>query len=279
MNNRYVNSFREALVASNTFAALYAVSICLVTLFLTDRPFLLILPLTVFSGTLLIYTMNRYTDRSEDAINNPLRFQYLYRYGEATLLIAVGIYLICLFFLFRLKPATFFIALLPIFIAIFYSVIRLKRVFLIKNISVSVGILCAVLIVLVTFNDFTIFSLLLILFLFPTFLINTIIFDIKDIEGDTRYNINTIPSEYGLKITKMVCYTLLLLSVLFIPALISFTQRSYLLLVYVLYIGLYITFADNPGNLPLWYYGIFVDGESLFLCAWCGVFAALNMVI
>jgi 4-hydroxybenzoate polyprenyltransferase len=175
------------------------------------------------------------------------------------------------FFLLQFKLAAFLIALLPVFIAILYSVFRLKRVFLLKNISVSSGLLCAVLIVLVTFSDFTLFSLLLAAFFFLAFLVNTIIYDIKDIEGDVRYNISTLPGKYGLRKTKMVCYFLLLVSVLLIPVLISFTPRSYPLLAYALYIGVYITFADNPDNLPSWYYGIFVDGENLFLSACCGI--------
>ena len=273
------NAIFEFLVTSNLFAALYATSVCLITLYLTNHPLLFILPLTAFSGTLLIYTMNRYTDRKEDIINNPYRFRYVERFGKATLSIAVGLYLLSLFFLLQLKPATFFIALLPMFIAILYSVFRLKRVFLIKNVFVSLGILCAVFIVLVTFNDFTIFSLVLASFFFLNFLINTIIFDIKDVEGDVRYDISTLPGKYGLKKTKMVCYTLLLVSVLLIPELISFTQKSYLLLAYVLYIGLYITFADDPDKLPSWYYGIFVDGENLFLSACCSIVAAMKMLL
>ena len=279
MMSKNRNAIFEFLVTSNLFAALYATSVCLITLYLTNHPLLFILPLTAFSGTLLIYTMNRYTDRKEDIINNPFRFQYLERFGKATLSIAIGLYLLSLFFLLQLNLATFLIALLPIFIAIIYSVFRLKRVFLLKNISVSLGILCSVLIVMVTFNDFTIFSLLLSSFFFLNFLINTIIFDVKDIEGDVRYGIGTLPGKYGLKKTKMVCYALLLVSVLLIPVLISFTQKSYLLLAYVLYIGLYVTFADDPDKLPSWYYGIFVDGENLFLCACCGIVIALKMLL
>jgi 4-hydroxybenzoate polyprenyltransferase len=271
MKRGYRNSFLEVLVTSNLATAINPVCASLITLYLTDHTPLFILLLIVFSGTLLIYTMNRYTDRKEDIVNNPRRFRFVDRYGKATLIIAAGFYLISLIFLLQLKLASFLIALLPMFIAILYSVFRLKRVFLLKNISVSLGLLCAVFIVLVTFGDFTIFSLLLTAFFFLTFLVNTIICDIKDVKGDIRFNISTLPGKFGLRKTKIICYFLLLVSALLIPGLVLFTPRSYLLLAYALYIGVYITFADDPDNLPSWYYGIFVDGENLFLSACCGI--------
>lgn len=271
MKRGYTGSFIGLLVTSNIFAAFAATCVCLVTIFLTAHPVPLILPLTVFSGTLFIYTMNRFTDRKEDAVNNPLRSRFRDRYGRATLVLAAGLYILSLGFLRIASPAAFLIAVLPPVIAILYSVFRLKRVFLIKNISVSLGILCAVLIVPGYFSDFTVFSLLLSLFFFISFLINTIVYDIKDIEGDVAYGIHTLPATVGLRKTKMVCYALLLIDVLVIPALIPFNPASSLLFLYALYIGLYITFADDPGRLPDWYYGIFVDGEFSFLCACCGV--------
>jgi 4-hydroxybenzoate polyprenyltransferase len=273
------NSFLEIILFSNIATAINAVCVSLITFYLIGHPILFSILLTVFSGTLLIYTLNRYTDREEDIINNPHRLWFLERYGKATLTIAAGLYIISLFFLLQLKLAAFVIALLPLIIAILYSMFRLKKVFLLKNISVSSGLLCAVLIVFVIFGDFTIFSLLLAVFFFLAFLVNTIICDIKDIEGDVRYNISTLPGIYGLRKTKMVCYFLLLLGALMIPALILFTPRSYLLLVYSLYTGIYIAFADNPGNLPLWYYGIFVDGENLFLSACCGIVFVTKILV
>jgi 4-hydroxybenzoate polyprenyltransferase len=279
MKTGYSDSFIDILVTSNIFAAFYTVSVCLITLFLTGHPFLVTLPFAAFSATLLIYTMNRFTDRKEDIVNNPRRFHYLDSYGKATLTIAAGLYLFSLFLLFQSKLSTFLVALLPLFIAILYSIFRLKRVFLLKNISVSLGILCAVFIVLVHFDDFSVFSLLLALFFLLGFLINTIVYDIKDIEGDLKYNINTLPVQYGLEKTKIVCYMLLFASVLLIPVLISFNPTSYLLLFYSCYIGLYITFADNPDKLPPWYYGIFVDGEYLLLGACCGIALIMNMLL
>jgi 4-hydroxybenzoate polyprenyltransferase len=279
MKTGYSDSFIEILVTSNIFAAFYTVSVCLITLFLTGHPFLVTLPFAAFSATLLIYTMNRFTDRKEDIVNNPRRFHYLDSYGKATLTIAAGLYLFSLFLLFQSKLSTFLVALLPLFIAILYSIFRLKRVFLLKNISVSLGILCAVFIVLVHFDDVTVYSLLLALFFLLGFLINTIVYDIKDIEGDLKYNIKTLPVQYGLEKTKIVCYMLLFASVLLIPVLISFNPASYLLLFYSCYIGLYITFADNPDKLPPWYYGIFVDGEYLLLGACCGIALIMNMLL
>jgi 4-hydroxybenzoate polyprenyltransferase len=223
--------------------------------------------------------MNRYTDRKEDVINNPRRLQFLNRWGNVILACALGCYLLSLFFLLQIKLATFLVALIPLAIAVLYSVLRLKRVLFIKNLSVSSGILCAVLIVFVTYNNYTMFSLLLAAFFFLTILINTIIFDVKDIEGDKLENIHTIPGTYGLRNTKIICYMLLATSIFFIPGLLVFTRKSLLLIAYSLYIGLYTTYADGPEHLPSWFYGIFVDGEYLFLLVCCGIFFVIPQIV
>jgi 4-hydroxybenzoate polyprenyltransferase len=272
-----LNSFIRILVTSNGFTSINVASITLITLYVTNHPFLLSLPFTVFSGTLFIYTLNRYTDRGEDMVNSPLRFQYIDRYGKATLGSATGLYLLSLFFVLQMSWFTFLTALLPLFIAIFYSVFRLKRVFLVKNVAVSSGVLCAVMIVLVNFNDFTRFSIGLVLFFFLVILVNTIVYDIKDVEGDSRYRINTLPVRYGLKKTKMVCYLLLAGSVFCIPLLISFNPRFLPLLAFSPYLGSYIAFSGRPYHLPSWFYGIFVDGEYIFVLACCGIAVAAGI--
>ena len=268
MEGGSINPVLEFLVTSSLFTALCPSSVCLVTFYLTGHPFLFVLPLTVFSATLLIYTMNRFTDRNEDLINNPQRFRYIDRYGRMTLVVAATLYLLSLGWLLRLDLSTFIVAVLPVVIAVLYSVFRLKRMFLAKNISVSSGAVCSSLIVLFYFHDFSPFSLELSLFFFVSFLINTIVFDIKDIAGDARYHICTLPSVCGLQKTKIACSALLLVNLLLIPVLASSNPDALLLLSFIFYIGLYIAFAGDPRHLPPWFYGIVVDGEFLFLGVW-----------
>jgi 4-hydroxybenzoate polyprenyltransferase len=273
------STFLELLVISNVFAGLFTVSVCAITLYLTRHPIVIILPLTVFSGTLFIYTMNRFTDRNEDIINNPRRFRFIDRYGKASLSIAAVLYLYSLAVLLGSDVPTFLVAVLPVVIAILYSVFRLKRVFLAKNIAVASAALCSVAIVLVYFRDFTPYSLLLALFFFLGFLINTIIFDIKDIRGDLQYRIATIPAAWGIRTTKIICSILLVLNAIIPPFLARGSPVSLILCLYTVYLGLYIAYADDPGTLPSWYYGIFVDGECLFLGACFAFFIMVSPII
>jgi 4-hydroxybenzoate polyprenyltransferase len=272
------SAFFELLVISNVFAGLFTVSVCCITIYLTKHPMVIILPLTVFSGTLFIYTMNRFTDRNEDIINNPRRFRFIDRYGKASLSIAAALYLYSLAVLLYSDVPTFLVAVLPVVIAILYSVFRLKRVFLAKNIAVASAALCSVAIVLVYFRDFAPYSLILAVFFFLGFLINTITFDIKDIRGDLQYQIATIPAAWGVQTTKIICYILLVLNGFIPPVLAAWYPVSLILYLYTVYLGLYIAFADDPSKLPSWYYGIFVDGECLFLGSCFALFIIVSPI-
>jgi len=267
----FPGSFLEILVVSNIFTAVFTLVVCLITFYLTAHPVVFLLPLTVFSGTLFIYTMNRFTDRREDSINNPRRLRYIDRYGKATFIIAAGLYCASLAWLLLTDIPSFLVALLPLVLAVLYSVFRLKRVFLAKNIVVASGALCSVALVLVYFRDITPYSVMLSLFFFLGFLTNTIIYDIKDIRGDLQYRIATIPAVYGVQVTKILCFALLLSDGLLVPALASWNPAAGLLILYTLYLGIYTAFAGDPEKLPSWYYGIFVEGECLFLGACFGI--------
>ena len=261
----------DGLVTSTLYTALINVSLYAVASYLTGHPAQVLVVLTILSGTVSIYTLNRITDREEDRINDPRRSLYQARHGTATLAFASVLYMASLVVLLFLKVSMFFVALLPVIIGLLYSVGRLKSRLILKNIAITAGTICSVLIVLVAFDDLTAFSILLVVFLSLVTLINTIIFDLKDIEGDRRCGIRTVPVIAGVRLTKVCCFALLAASVMMVPLLVSFTSRSYLLLGMIVYIGVYVAFAGAPDQLPRWYYGLFVDGQALFLAICCGI--------
>lgn len=63
----------DGLVTSTLYTALINVSLYAVASYLTGHPAQVLVVLTILSGTVSIYTLNRITDREEDRINDPWR--------------------------------------------------------------------------------------------------------------------------------------------------------------------------------------------------------------
>jgi 4-hydroxybenzoate polyprenyltransferase len=95
-------------------------------------------------------------------------------------------------------------------------------------------------------------------------LINSTIFDIKDIAGDHAQNVKTLPVQIGLANTKLFCAILNVILVLFLSILVI-TNILPSLFVVMFFINAYIfayIFLAKAKNNPL-FYGIFVDGEFI----------------
>ena len=213
----------------------------------------------------MIYTLNRFTDIAEDSINLPEREKFSRRYGKFIFTFALILYAVSLVMVTLNSTIAGFIAAVPIIIAVLYSFIRLKNIFLIKNILICTGSICSILIVGAYYNDFSINLILLMGIIFISVFINTIIFDIKDVRGDKLCNIRTFPVKYGLMKTKYFCF--LLLIPLFLITFYSITRdlRFTILLPFLGYITSYTYFLKDPEQLPVGYFGLYVDGEYIFL--------------
>ena len=260
-----ISSFISSLIYSNIITAVAGSTLTLLTFLLLAYPIKLSLLLVVFSGTLLIYTFNRFTDIREDAINLPKRVQFIRMYGQAMLIIAVLLYGISLVMVALHSSLAALVAVFPLMIAFLYSYFRLKRFFLVKNFLICSGWVCSVLVVGAYYHEFGITLILLMILVFIAGFVNSIIFDIKDLKGDTLCNIQTFPVKYGIRKTKYCCYLLLIPPFLIAIYLITLDIRSAILLPFLGYITSYTYFLDSSDQCPEWYFGLYVDGEYIFL--------------
>ena len=223
-----------------------------------------VLLLIAFSGSMLIYSMNRHMDWQEDRINLPERSDFSTRYGRMITGASVPVFIISLFFASRLKIAVLVIALFPFLLGILYSCFRLKRIFLLKNLIISAGVSATLLIVLaINPVPLQIWLPLLAILLCGIF-VNTVIFDIKDATGDRIAGIRTLPVTLGVKRTQRVCALLLAMMILGSIPLVRVDSIFWALIPFYFYLGGYIA-SVPPGNPPWWYYGMVVDGEYMVL--------------
>ncbi len=274
MDNRNIfKNILDFLVYSNIYLSLGASFVAYITIVILDFPFAFIPMFLAFSETFFVYNLNRQTDIKEDRINKPNRITFIEKYGRLFFYISIILYLLALIIAFLRNFNTFIFVLLPIIISIFYSIFRLKRFLIIKNLLVGFAWGTLPLVVGSYFNRLDIAILIFYIFFSIEFFINTVIFDIKDTRGDNLNKIRTLPNVIGLKYTKYFMYVVNTFSISFLIFNIVFgilSPISISLIFFVFYVYLYIFFSGKKNNL---FYGVFVDGEFVFLALFVFLFS------
>lgn len=255
------------LVHSNVFISVSTTSIALTTILLTGLPIEYIPLFIVFAATLFVYNLNRFTDRVEDARNNPDRAAFFSAYGHYWLVIGVVVYVVSIGIAIWLSLPMVEYLLLPLVVGLVYSVFRAKELLLIKNLLVGMswgviplgvgayyGILWQ--------SEILFFAAYIASMIF----IAAVIFDIKDISGDQNAGIRTIPILIGPARTRQLALVATFLVAGVVIGLVTFRviPTHYLVVLAVNgYVATYIPFATESHG-PL-FYGFIVDGEHVFL--------------
>ena len=262
-----LRSVATFLVHSNLFISTAATGVALSTMLLTElRPDPLALAI-VFAATFFVYSLNRLTDIEEDFRNVPDRAAFTDRYGVPFFVAGVALYLGAIAAAFRLGIAGAPFLLLPAVVAGLYSLARVKRILLIKNLIVGlswgiiplgVGVYYGVVRspeILVSFGFFTV-----------TLTVAAAVFDIKDIDGDRAAGIRTVPTAFGPRVTRLGALAVTVTVAIATVALVvtgTVPRRFLVFLGFLAYVAGYIPFASEDRG-PL-FYGFVIDGEHLFL--------------
>jgi 4-hydroxybenzoate polyprenyltransferase len=157
---------------------------------------------------------------------------------------------------------------LPAAVVGLYSLGRLKRIFLVKNLLVGVSWGIVPLGVGVYFG--TIRPSLVAYAGYVTVMLTTaaVVFDIKDIAGDRREGIRTLPVSLGPATTRRVAQVTNLATAAAVVTLVwtgLLTRRFLVLVAFNAYVGCYVPLATRDRG-PL-FYGFVIDGEHVFLAA------------
>lgn len=232
----------------------------------------------VFSTTLFLYNFNRKTDIKEDLINYPERVNFLKKYGTYIFYFSNLLYVFSLLLAAIHSIYTLIIALIPTIIMFAYAVLRLKKILFIKNVVASLGWATMMLLVgkYYDINLFNLSLLSLVLFIFLRLLLNTIIFDIRDIEGDKKVGTTTIPIKVGIKNTKKILSIVNIFSALFLcfsTSVLSLNSIGYLVSLIAFIYGQYC--ISSIGKLEIKKLCEIVDGEMLTL----GVVGIIGFVL
>ncbi|ELY57414.1 UbiA family prenyltransferase [Natronolimnohabitans innermongolicus] len=270
--------FLRLLVHSNLFISLSTMSVVLTTVVLADLP-LEALPLfIVFAATLFVYTVNRFTDLEEDEANVPDRASFTKRYGRYLLALGVGLYVgaIAIAITQGLPGAIYL--LLPLVVAVLYSVGGIKQLFLLKNGFVGLAWGAIPLGVGYYYDQLWTLEILTITgYVTAMITVAAVVFDVKDIEGDRQEGIATVPNTLGVAATRRYAQAANVAIAVAVVAVVLGTDLPLAfcsLLAMNAYVACYIPFA-RPEYGPL-YYGFVIDGEHVFLAA---VVVALELLV
>jgi 4-hydroxybenzoate polyprenyltransferase len=245
-----MNKVLKLVINLNLIEAVDAAAVVIFTFLLTSEELKLFPLISAFFSTLFLYSLNRKSDLREDRINVPDRFNFWSRYGNKIIFLTLISFVIVIFFNFFIGFYQGIFLLLPFFIVFSYSFLRLKNILFLKNIIVAAG---WSLIPLYASTYMVSPSLSLIFFcasvVFLSILINTIVFDVRDIVGDKIVGVRTIPSVHGILFSKKLAYFLnvvllfFIISAIFVFKVVS-VNFSYLLF-FPLFIGLYISILNQ----------------------------------
>jgi len=228
--------------------------------------------ISAFLITFSVYNLNLLTDKKEDSLNFPEREKYYISEDKKLIFISISFYTLALFIGGFVNPLSIFALSIPLLLGIFYSVringFRFKDYFIGKNATVSLSWAMEASLLPAAFSFNSSVIAMIFLFIFIKGMINTILFDIRDVEGDIRAGVRTIPSILGVKNTRNLLFamnTLLITWVLF-----AFYNSMFILYIPVfvfciIYGYFYIIYFSRKREIPRTHYGVFIDGEWIFL--------------
>jgi 4-hydroxybenzoate polyprenyltransferase len=223
------------------------------------------------------YMLNRTSDTDEDSVSNPGRTKYLSGRRKYLPAITAGSFLLG-YALAAMRNIVFFTALLiPLLLAFAYSVgsrrlagltgaKRLKDVLLVKNVAISFGWSLVPILVGLYFLAVPILLYALGAIIFLRLLVNTILFDVRDTEGDKMFGVRTIPTVHGQgeAFTLMAVFDSLSAVVLVLLVLAgALPTYALALLVFNLYSFCYRAIARRPGINLNFVCDVLADGEYL----------------
>lgn len=265
-------NWKNILFHSDLYFAIVAIGTGIAGYLLYSIPFSDLTPLLIISFLALnVCATNRQIDEETDELNVPERTKFLKEHGKTIYFFSVfGLILSLILSLLKTPNATLICTLTFIF-GHFYShtfprVGRLREFFVIKN--MSVGVMWALMAILtpVYFGifDLSVIALFLLFFFRMTF--QTGLIDLRDIEGDKKAGIKTIPMILGQEKTLLVAQIINLIPI----GLFFITKGLFLISTDFLLLNVFMAFNAFLYILALqldihteWIYAAVIDSETL----------------
>lgn len=223
------------------------------------------------------YSQNRSLEIGQDILTNPSRSSYLWSRRQYLPLITGGCFILG-HLLAALRNFNFFAALfIPLTLSYLYStsskklmpflgVRNLKESLIVKNITISFGYALVPVLVGLYFEQVSTQLTLFAVFVFLRLLVNTIFFDLRDLEGDSAFGIKTIPTVEGRTRTYLLLWVVDGASALFVLlAVVLGLLPGFLMVTLVLFVysSVYRYLAQKPNANMNLICDVVADGEYI----------------
>ena len=281
---------REKVYSFVTFNPLYPllfVSACVVAILYMS---LLLQGILSLSSALLliaayflsfsVYSLNRVTDIEEDSINLPDKGRWIRKNRDYLLFAGLESINIAVVLAFVSNPYAIIVILFSFFVALLYgfgSHIRLKNITLLKSITVA-GTMTVTAVVLsyVVYANSAFIVLMITYFFFVKIFIASVLLDVRDIEGDQKTGVRSIPASLGAKKTRNLL--LLLNSTLVVWVALSLVRDIFFPYIFVLILSVFygywliLRFTRANATTSRFFYSL-VTGEWIILAFYATPFA------
>jgi len=223
------------------------------------------------------YMLNRGAEVSQDSISDPTRTSFLQ--GRSKYLTAISAVSFGIGYLLASTVSLVFLGalLVPLFLAVAYTVgskkmvrligaRRLKEKLLIKNVVISFGWSLVPLLVGLYFRSITLTLAAFVPFIFFRLMSNTIFFDLRDVRADREYGVRTVPVVFGSRFSYRSMNAFDVSSAAYITILIATHVLPLYSLVMILlpaYSLVYRRVAQKPGSDLAFLCNFVADGEYL----------------
>jgi 4-hydroxybenzoate polyprenyltransferase len=232
----------------------------------------LLLAATFFLGV-SVYTLNKVTDFEEDSINLPDRFRFAKKYRNYLLFISIESINIAIVFAFFANPYAILLILVPFYAGAFYSVgvrkLRAKHALFVKNLLIAGAITFGAVLLPLVIHVSSLFIIgLVACFIFLKIFINTVLLDVRDMEGDQKAGGRTIPLYLGRQKTRnllLLLNSLIIVWIGFSFFLGLFHPYQIVLVISLLYGYWYILRYTRENAETNKYEDMLVDGENILL--------------
>lgn len=272
-NFNFCTRFLVILTSSSVYIALNG---CLKTFFsfsLYGTPISYPLILATFLVIYSVYGINKITDTEEDQLNAPERSNLISSHEKIFKYTAVSAYALAFIIGLLYGWQVLLVLLFPLLAGVVYSIQinpqipRLKDIFAVKSLIVALSWTVGNTFLPIVDYDVNLMVMLLIFYLFfiKSF-INTVLFDLMDVEGDEKTGTITIPVVIGashtIKLLLVLNSTLLIL--IYASMVYGLFQIFIIPLIFCIIYGYFyiIYFSRNKNRLNM---DILVDGEWILV--------------
>lgn len=219
------------IIHSKLFISLGSVSVFITSCLLLGSDILITPSILIFLSVYFTYAINTLTDATEDSVDKPERFSFISKYRSLILITSILASLIAVTLAAFQSIFAVFSVIFSVLLGIVYSIgccpvkkngkIKLKRlkdIPIVKNLVVSLAWAITPIALIHAYHNLNnlVATVGLFLFLFIRLFLNTLLFDVKDTEGDSKAGVKTVPIIWGEKKTYKVVWILNILSILII---------------------------------------------------------------